>query len=315
MSARPSQVDPGHLARHYALSTLRAVATTLPDGARARADRLLGGLGPTVGDAEALNDWSGRPSAEHPRPVILLHGTNDTPAVFENLGRTLRDAGYVVFFLGYGRDESSARGRAGGGGTGDIVASAREVAAFVERVLEATGVDQVDFVGHSQGGLHAHAYVHGLGLDDEDDRQDGDDASAASTPAYAGAAHVGRVVTLGSTLRGASPLGPADRITHLPGVRTALDAFLGPSARQQVRGSDIIRRLARLPDAAPGVQYTSIVSRRDATVRPQEAQHLTPGPSVTNIWVQDVFPDSTVSHADMPQDPEVHSLILEALAD
>lgn len=285
------------IARHYLVSTLRAAAAVLPEAPRSRAAAALGGLGPAAGSLPV--DWSARPTPEHPNPVVLLHGTNDTSAAFGDLAAALRGAGYAAFALDYGRERVSARGRAGGAGTADLRTSAAEIGRFVDKVLSTTGAAQVDLVGHSQGGLHAHAYVRGAG--------------SLSGRGYAGAARVGHVVTLGSTLHGASPLGPADGLAHLRGVVPLLDALLGPSARQQVRGGDVLAWLAAEADAAPGVAYTAIASRYDHTVRPVAAQLLAPGPNVTNIWLQDVDPASTTSHAELPRDPVVIRLVLAAL--
>lgn len=285
------------LTRHYLLSTLRATAVVLPERLRERAAVALGGLGPAPGALDV--DPAAEPVPAHPNPVVLLHGTNDTSAAFGPLAAALRAQGYVVSVPDYGHEGRSARGRAGGGGTADIGASLLEIASRIDNVLSSTAAARVDLVGHSQGGLLAHAYVRGAG--------------ALQGGGYAGAARVGRVVTLGSTLHGASPLGPLDGLAHLRGVVPLLDAFLGPSARQQVRGSAVLAWLAAEPDAAPGVAYTSIASRFDHTVRPAAAQHLTPGANVTNIWLQDVDPGSTTSHADLPRDPAVIRLVLEAL--
>lgn len=276
------------LAAHYAVSTARAAATLLPQRPRGWAAAALKGLGPAPGRLDV--DWAATPDPAHPRPVILLHGTNDTSAVFTELARALRAHGYAVFAPDYGHEDASARGRAGGGGTADIVASAGEIAAYVDRVRSVTGSARVDLVGHSQGGLHAHLFTGGV---------------AGVLPARHG--DVGRVVTMGATLRGASPFGPLDRVAHVAGAARALDAFLGPSARQQVRGSSVIEGAVCRPADTPGVSYTSIASRQDRTVRPASAQHLPPGPNVVNHWVDGV------SHADLPRDPSVVALVLAAL--
>lgn len=291
--------SPAGIAHHYLVSTLRAAAVILPASTRARAASALGGLGPVAGSLDV--DWAARPTPQHPNPVVLLHGTNDTSAAFADLAAELRGAGFAVFALDYGREHSSARGRAGGAGTGDLRTSAAEIAGFIRTVFLTTGAEKVDLVGHSQGGLHAHAYVRGAG--------------ALTARGYAGARWVGRVVTLGSTVHGASPLGPLDGVARLRGVVPVLDALLGPSARQQVRGSDVLTWLAREADAAPGVRYTAIASRFDHTVRPVAAQHLTPAPNVTNIWLQDVDPGSTTTHADLPRDPTTIRLVLRALSE
>ncbi len=275
----------GRDAAHYAHSTLRAAATALPPRSRDLAARVLGGLGPAPDRLDT--DWAARPTRDHPRPVVLIHGTNDTSGAWGAAARTLRKDGYAVFAPDYGHETTSVRGRAGGGGTGDIEDSARELAAFARTVLEATGAGAVDLVGHSQGGLLAHLVAREGGLP------------------------VDRLVTLGSTLRGTAPLGALDPIAQTRAVAAALDAFLGPSARQQVRGSALLDRLATSPETRSGITYVSIASRHDRTVRPASAQHLAPGPGVRNIWLDDL---ARVSHAQMPRHPAVIALVRQALA-
>ncbi len=270
---------------HDALSALRAAAAVLPGGPQALGAHALRVLGPTPGRLEV--DWSARPSREHPRPAVLVHGTNDTSAAWADAAATLREHGYVVFAPDYGREERSARGRAGGGGIGDITSSAREIARYVREVLRVTDASAVDLVGHSQGGLLAHLA-----------------AREADLP-------IDRLVTLGSTLSGAAPLGPLDSIAHTPLVATALDGILGPSARQQIRGSALLTRLAAEPETRDGITYTSIASRFDRTVRPVRAQHLAPGPGVHNVWLDD---RDQVTHAQMPSHPAVIALLREALS-
>src|SRR3954463_16028398 len=87
--------------------------------------------------------WTCRSTAGHPRPVVLV------PGLSGNGGRDyyaaaplLANNGYCVFMLDY-RDR----------GFESIEAAAGELSAFVDRVLGATGVGQVDVVGHSQGGM------------------------------------------------------------------------------------------------------------------------------------------------------------------
>ena len=96
------------------------------------------------------NRWNCRRPDRH--PVILLHGTAMNQAA--NLGYlapTLANAGFCVFSLTYG--QTSWSGNTGGVGNKDR--SARQVAAFLDRVLAVTGAPKADFVGHSQGGAIA----------------------------------------------------------------------------------------------------------------------------------------------------------------
>ncbi|MBD0863297.1 alpha/beta fold hydrolase [Gordonia sp. zg691] len=85
-------------------------------------------------------------------PVLLLHATAmNQSANWAYLAPTLANAGYCVFSLTYGQTSWSGNT----GGLGNKEKSARQVAAFLDRVLDATGAAKVDFVGHSQGGAIA----------------------------------------------------------------------------------------------------------------------------------------------------------------
>ena len=106
------------------------------------------------------NNFSCQPSAAHPDPVVLVHGT------FENMDDNwqaaaplLANHGYCVFAFNYGGVVPNADFQA----TGDIAASAHQLAAFVSKVLSATGAAKVDIVGHSQGGMMPRYYINFLG--------------------------------------------------------------------------------------------------------------------------------------------------------
>jgi pimeloyl-ACP methyl ester carboxylesterase len=82
-----------------------------------------------------------RPTAAHPSPVILVHGTFANQALSWNALRPLLEAGgFCVFSLDYGHN-----------GTAPMAPSGDTVAAFARRVLAQTGAAKVSFVGHSQG--------------------------------------------------------------------------------------------------------------------------------------------------------------------
>src|SRR5687768_3000886 len=108
---------------------------------------------PTTIPAAGANDWSCRPTATRPAPVVLVHGTfGDSKALLDRLSWRLKGAGYCVFALDYGR-------RA----TGPIEHSADQLRTFVERVRTATGAAKVSLVGHSQGGMMPRYYIKYLG--------------------------------------------------------------------------------------------------------------------------------------------------------
>ena len=99
------------------------------------------------------NDFSCRPDAAHPQPVVLVNGTFETMEKnWVTMSPFLAGRGYCVFAFNYG-DRA----------TGPIEDSAVELKTFVARVLKATGSRKVDFVGHSQGGMMPRYYLKYLG--------------------------------------------------------------------------------------------------------------------------------------------------------
>jgi triacylglycerol lipase len=99
------------------------------------------------------NDWSCKPTAAHPEPVVLVHGTEADMTVSWNfMSPALKADGYCLFALDYG-DRAS----------GPIEQSAQELAVFVDKVLAATGAPKVELLAHSQGGLMSRYYVRNLG--------------------------------------------------------------------------------------------------------------------------------------------------------
>src|SRR6478735_2049726 len=104
------------------------------------------------------NDFACTPTAAHPRPVILVHGTfEDMANNWQALSPLLSNNGYCVFALNYGSFGGS--GAVGVYGTGYIESSAAQLGAFVDKVLAATGASRVDIVGHSQGGMMPRYYM------------------------------------------------------------------------------------------------------------------------------------------------------------
>ena len=101
------------------------------------------------------NDWTCRPTADKPRPVVLVHGTlGSGTSNWATYGPLLHNEGYCVYTLTYGATPGAQWPLSELGGVSDIRAvSLPQVAQFVDRVLEATGAEQVDMVGHSQGTL------------------------------------------------------------------------------------------------------------------------------------------------------------------
>jgi len=129
---------------------LAPVAAAAPAGRAAAATSSIDDVNDVLlSVSPAANDWSCRPSARHPFPVILMHGLYGIPAVeFLTLAPRLKDEGYCVFTFSHG-----------GGGLAPLEQSAAELGDFVDHVLEVTGARKVAIVGYSTGGVAPRYYM------------------------------------------------------------------------------------------------------------------------------------------------------------
>ena len=228
------------------------------------------------------NDWSCRPTAEHPDPVVLVPGTfEDMLKNWSTLSPYLADQGYCVFALNYG-DQA----------TGPVADSARELAPFVDAVLAATGARQVDVVGHSQGGMMPRYWIQFLG----------------------GAKKVDDLVGIAPSNHGTQglivPLGEGTTTGLIGETQTPCQACVDQQA-----GSAFLQELNAGGDTVRGVDYTVLSTRYDEVVTPYTSQFLVGDPArVTNLTIQDLCPLDTFEHDQMPNDPVVHQLVEAALA-
>lgn len=289
---------------------------TTVDSAPATADAPRGPVGPaqpnilaamahSVVHPEAAppgaNDWSCRPTADKPHPVILLHGTFLNAYVgAAGMAPALRDAGYCVFAPTYGADADPLIGAAPGvNAIGDIRESSRQVGAFVERVRAATGAERVDLVGHSQGALVSRHYVT-LG---------GGAEKVRTLVSLAGSFH-------GTTLGGIAVLGRRLQELGWPtGDSTSLVA--GTAARQQLAGSDLLAELDAHGDTVPGVRYAALATRYDEVVNPYESQFIAPGPGaeVHNVTLQDGCEQDLSEHGSVIYNRRALHLVRQVLGD
>ena len=100
-------------------------------------------------------------------PVIVVGGTFSPGIANEAfLGNSLEAAGFTHCVLELKGDEELGNRP----GTMPIEVSALALKLFVEDVLEWSGAEQVDLVGHSQGALAARAYVSLYGGEDNVDK-------------------------------------------------------------------------------------------------------------------------------------------------
>jgi triacylglycerol esterase/lipase EstA (alpha/beta hydrolase family) len=235
------------------------------------------------------NDWSCKPSAAHPYPVVLVHGTFENAADnWQAASPVLANHGYCVFAFNYGASPPASPV----GGTGLIPASARQLKAFVGQVLAATGAAKVDIVGHSQGGMMPRYYLKFLG----------------------GAARVRTLVGLSPSNHGTTVDG-LTTLTQILGLLSVFSTGLNvacPSCKQQLAGSAFLTRLNAGGDTVRGVSYTVIQTRNDEVVTPYASAFLT-GPGVTNITVQDQCAADQTDHLEISYDPVALADVLNAL--
>ncbi|MFB7647668.1 lipase [Streptomyces sp. CB01201] len=206
------------------------------------------------------NNYACKPSAAHPRPVVLVHGTfgNGTDNWLA-LAPYLVDRGYCVFSLDYGQ----LPGVPLFDGLGPIDKSAAQLATFVDKVLAATGTPKVDLVGHSQGGMMPRWYLKFLG----------------------GAPKVNALVGIAPDNHGTTLDGLTQLLPYFPGAQDLL-TLATPGLADQIAGSPFVTKLNQGGDTVPGVHYTVIATKYDEVVTPYRTQFLD-GPDVHNVLIQD----------------------------
>lgn len=228
------------------------------------------------------NDFDCRPSAAHPYPVILVHGTDaNAYGDWAALSPLLVADGYCVFALNYG----GAVG-AHNYGTEDMIASGGEIADFTGRVLSATGAAKVDFVGYSQGATVSRYFVNRLG----------------------GAAVVNRWIGVASPTYGGVMYGLAPLILAFPGGGSVIEKLTSVAVRQQIQGSDYLDALNAGGDTVSGVKYTTIGTRYDEVIQPYTNVALK-SPGAVNILLQSRCPQDASGHFRLVYDPFVLDLV------
>jgi pimeloyl-ACP methyl ester carboxylesterase len=242
------------------------------------------------------NDWTCKPSATHPEPVVLLHGLGATMgANWSAMSPTLKARGLCVFALTYGRDPRYVNAFYEPGGVLPIEQSSLEVQAFVRRVLETTGATEVDIVGHSEGTVQAGYLARQPGFADLIRRM------VLLTPLWDG-----------TNLAGVGLLYAAGRPFGLSQTAAALVARVCGSCAQFVQGSPFMESLAAGGVSVPGVHYTNIVTRYDELVVPYTSGILREA-GASNIVLQQVCALDFSEHAWVAFDPIVHQLVLNVL--
>lgn len=233
------------------------------------------------------NDFACKPSAAHPRPVVLVHGLGATATEnWQFFAPYLKSQGFCVFALTYGVTDHFP----GRGGVAPMEQSAEELAAFVAKVQDATGAKKVDMVGHSEGGIMPRYYLKFLG----------------------GADHVANFVGWAAPNHGTTISGLTKLREGVPGFDEQLGEHCG-SCPEFMIGSQFLQKLNSGADESVGnVLYTVLVTRYDGVVTPLNTSFLA-GDHIKNVVIQDVNPGAFPEHVAMAGDPTTFELTLQAL--
>ncbi len=268
-----------------AAATATITATSLSGTARAATplpvnyDFITGAVAntdPTVPPPGA-NNWSCRPSAEHPYPVVLVHGTlANMDDDMQAESPVLVNHGYCAFAFNYGGSSPTSLTQ----GTGEIAASAATLSSFVDQVLAATGAAKVDLVGHSEGGMMPRYYINFLG----------------------GAAKVHTLVALA----------PSNYGTGSGSGSSGTGSSACEACAEQVAGSAFLTHLNATPTVS-GVNYTVIETKDDEVISPYTNAFLPAAPNVTNITVNDQCAQDYSDHLEIGSDPVALADMLNAL--
>ncbi|MFT4088290.1 MAG: alpha/beta fold hydrolase [Gordonia sp. (in: high G+C Gram-positive bacteria)] len=249
------------------------------------------------GSLPGTNDFTCKPSAAHPRPVILLHGSGGGRQTnWATLAPVLKNEGYCVFAPTYGPMSTVWPGSALGG-LGRKIDDAWDVKAFADRVLKATGASQVDIVGHSLGTQIPTFWMKYLG----------------------GRGKVAHYVSLAPYWA----QGPDDddarsvevnRYRKLLGISEPVRPAC-PGCGSVPKNDDFNRAVREPTPYLPGVEYTNIVTRDDEIVTPYSSGLMpaTPGTSVRNIVVQDGCAVDHADHMSIVANRRSAALVLNAL--
>jgi triacylglycerol lipase len=223
------------------------------------------------------NDYSCRPPARHPYPVVIVHGTFGNQSVlWDTVAEALERLHYCVFALDYGNSPFP-----GINGVGDIPTSARQLQTFINRVLAATHASKVTIVGHSQGGMMPRYYIKFLG----------------------GASKVDDLVGFSPSNHGTdTPLAPPA-------------GMLGcPACAQQAAGSPFMQQLNAGDQTPAPVSYTVLETNHDEVVTPYQSEFLptTADGRVVNVLLQDKCPNDLTDHVFFPEDKVAVQWMLNA---
>lgn len=225
------------------------------------------------------------PTEDHPYPVVLVHGTFETMAQnWQGFTTELKLRNYCVYALNYGGKNDADPVQ---NGLGPIQDSAKDLDGFVDKVLEVTGAEKVQVVGHSQGGMMPRQWIKFLG----------------------GAPLVEDLVGFAPSNYG-TELGRNKFQDRLGGGNAAC-----PACDQQQAGSKFLKKLNEGDDTPGAGSFTQIATENDEIIIPFTRCFLKGKEQTLNVVLQDYEPYSNfvVTHQNIYQDPYAKALAFDAL--
>lgn len=243
------------------------------------------------GSLPGSNDFRCRPSADHPNPVILVHGTGGSGQTnWATMVPALHNAGFCVFAPTYGALPGSPWPINRFGGLIDMRTSAQQLKDYIAKVRAATGAAKVDIVGHSEGTLMPEYYVKYLGGDQ----------------------YVDTYVSLAPYWKGQDSSGCNDALAFMR-VLGVGRLWPYPECNQEQYGSPFMREInAGGTPYVPGVRYVNVMTRYDDLVQPYTDGDV-PGPNATNIVLQDSCALDHSDHMSIVASPRSVGVVLNAI--
>lgn len=228
------------------------------------------------------------PTEEHPYPVVLVHGTFETMAQnWDVLSPELKARGYCVFALNYGGETDLDPVQ---NGLGPIEESAKDLDGFVDEVLDVTGAEKVQVIGHSQGGMMPRQWIKFLG-------------GAPLVEDLIGFAPSNYGTELGNTEFQDGQDGDGDGNAACP------------ACDQQGAGSQFLKNLNAGDDTPGPGSFTQIATENDEIIIPFTRCFLKGKQRTQDVTLQKYKPysDVVVTHQNIYQDPYAKALAFDAL--
>lgn len=267
----------------------RAATTQLPVSYNFLQNTVTAG---TKASAPGENIWTCKPTAKHPRPVVLVHGTAGNAATnWVTYAALLHNQGYCVYALTYGVASIESASPIKFGGLNSIESSAQELKTFVARVLKSTGAKQVDIVGHSQGTYMPNYYARFLG----------------------GAQYIHRYISLAPLWGGTGTATAKQLMGAFGGFSIDNTVPICAACGQMVTGSAFQTKMSSGTVAVPSIQYLNISTQYDELVLPYTSGQLAGYSNMKNVVLQKYCGLDFTEHFEIASDPNAAQFVLAFL--